>query len=270
MKTVLITGASSGIGKATAIYFQQKGWNVAATMRNPEKEKELTKLENVKVFKLDVTDVASMETAINDIITAFGRIDVLVNNAGYGLSGPFEATTEAQVRQQFEVNVFGLMNMTKAILPLFRKQKEGIVINISSLGGRVTVPNYSMYFSTKWAIEGYSESLRYEVAPFNIKIKLIEPGATHTDFSERSQVFADLERAPEYKDYIESVKRKIKKTAHKNRSNVTVVAKTIYKSATDGRKKLRYPCAGGAKAIIVLRKILGYRLFTLLVQKIME
>jgi len=270
MKTVFITGASSGIGKAAALYFQSKGWNVAATMRNPVKEKELKGMENVKVLKLDVTDPSSIENAIDNAVAAFGRIDVLINNAGYGVTGPFEATTPTQLRDQFEVNVFGVMNVTKAILPYFRAQESGMIINISSLGGRVSVPLYSLYFSTKFAIEGFTETLRYEVRPFNITVKLIEPGATRTDFAGRSQVVADASLAPDYKPYVEKVKAKTRNAADRNNSSVDVVAKTIFKAATDGKQKLRYPCAGGAKTVLLLRRILGYRLFTFLVRKIME
>lgn len=270
MKTVFITGASSGIGKATAIYFQQKGWNVVATMRNPVLEKELSHLDNVKVLKLDVKDESTIENAIENAIAAFGKIDVLVNNAGYGVNGPFEATTETQLRNQFEVNVFGLMKVTKTILPYFREQFHGTIINISSLGGRVTIPLYSLYFSTKWAIEGFTESLQYEVRQFGINVKLIEPGATATDFASRSQVYADTTLAPDYKAYVLGVRNKTKKRAGRNRSSVEVVAKTIYKAATDGRRKLRYPCAGKAKTVLFLRNILGYRLYSALVQKTIE
>lgn len=123
-KTILITGASSGIGKATVIYFQQQGWNVAATMRTPEKETELNKLPQVKLFRLDVMDENSIREAIDGTIAAFGGIDVVVNNAGYGAVGIFEAATPEQIRRQFETNVFGVMNVTRAILPHFRAKKR--------------------------------------------------------------------------------------------------------------------------------------------------
>ncbi len=270
MKTVFITGASSGIGKASALYFQKKGWNVVATMRNPVVEKELKTLENVKVLKLDVTDKNSIQNAIDNAIAAFGAVDVLINNAGFGVTGPFEATTETQLRSQFEVNLFGLMNVTKAVLPYFREQQKGTIINISSLGGRVSIPLYSLYFSSKWAVEGFTETLRYELSPFNILVKLIEPGATRTDFAGRSLSIADPALVPDYEQYVNRVKGKIGKAANRNNSDVNIVARTIFRAATDGRKKLRYPCAGGAKTVLFLRKLLGYRLYSFLVKTIME
>src|SRR5688500_5422521 len=123
-KTVLITGASSGIGKTTAIYFQQKGWNVAATMRNPDKEKDLSKLHGIKIFMLDVTSTSSIQSAISEILKAFGNIDIVINNAGYATLGAFEAATEEQIKKQYDTNVFGVMNVTRAILPLFRDKKS--------------------------------------------------------------------------------------------------------------------------------------------------
>ena len=269
-KTVFITGASSGIGKATAKYFHTMGWNVAATMRNPTAEKELGKLPNVKLLKVDVKEDQDIENALENAIATFGKIDVLVNNAGYGTVGPFEGATESQLREQFEVNVFGLMKVTKIFLKYFRPLQEGIIINISSLGGRVTIPLYSLYFSTKWAVEGFTESLRYELRPFNISVKLIEPGATQTDFAHRSQVVLRPVYTDDYISYVEKVRLRTKKTAKNNNSNPNIVAKTIFRAATDGKRKLRYPCAGGAKTVLFLRAILGYRLFTWTVRKTME
>src|ERR1700743_1347839 len=157
--TVLITGASSGFGRETAKLFHSKGWNVIATMRSPEKETELTALPNVLVTKLDVTDSASIKSAIAAGTEKFGGIDVLVNNAGYGAMGPLEASTEAQVRNQFEVNFFGLVAVTKAVLPLMREKRSGVIINVSSVGGRVTFPFSSLYHATKFALEGLTESI---------------------------------------------------------------------------------------------------------------
>ncbi|GAG77581.1 unnamed protein product, partial [marine sediment metagenome] len=158
-KTVLITGASTGIGRETAKYFQEKGWNVAATMRSPEKEEELTKLHNVICPKLDVTDEKSIVLAFEKTFKEFGNIDVIVNNAGYSLTGVFEAATTAQLQHQYDVNVFGVMNVVRAILPYFRERKSGSIVNVSSVGGKMTLPLYSMYQSTKWTVSGFSEAL---------------------------------------------------------------------------------------------------------------
>ena len=159
-KTVLITGASSGFGRSAANLFHKSGWNVIATMRSPKKETELTELNGILISKLDVTDKSSIENAVKEGIEKFGTIDVLVNNAGYGALGAMEAATEEQVRQQFEVNFFGLIAVTKAVLPIMRQHRSGIIINVSSVGGRVTFPFSSLYHATKFAVEGLTESMQ--------------------------------------------------------------------------------------------------------------
>ena len=166
--TILITGASSGIGKATAKKFQNEGWNVIATMRSPEKEEELNQLDNILVTQLDVQDTATIKSAIDAGLERFGKIDVVLNNAGYGLMGTFESADDASIRRQFDVNVFGLFDVTKAALPHFRENKSGLFINISSIGGKMTFPLMPLYHSTKFAVEGFSESLHYELSSAGI------------------------------------------------------------------------------------------------------
>lgn len=180
--TVLITGASSGFGKETALLFLRNGWNVVATMRSPEKETQLGEFPNVLVTRLDVTDGESIDRAINGSIEHFGKIDVLVNNAGYGLIGVFESATAEQIQKQFDVNVFGLMNVTKRALGIMRKQKQGVIVNISSFGGITAGQFSSLYNSSKFAVEGFSEALSHEVAALGIKVKIIEPGSVATNF----------------------------------------------------------------------------------------
>ena len=188
-KTILITGSSSGIGRATAIKFQQEGWNVIATMRSPEKESELNNLENVFVTRLDVQNIDSIESALKAGIEKFGKIDVVLNNAGYGLMGTFESASRESIRRQFDVNVFGLFDVTRAILPHFRSNKSGVIINISSIGGRMTFPMMPLYHSTKFAVEGFSESLHYELEPLGIQVKVVQPGGVATEFAGRSLEF---------------------------------------------------------------------------------
>ncbi|WP_295715586.1 SDR family oxidoreductase [Mucilaginibacter sp.] len=176
-KTVLITGASSGFGKEAVKLFHKNNWNVIATMRSPEKETELSALDQVLVTKLDVTDKASIQNALKAGIEKFGQIDVLVNNAGYGSFGALEAATEAEIKRQFDVNFFGLIEVTKALLPVMRQQRSGVIINVSSIGGKVTFPFSSLYHATKFAVEGLTESIQYELNPLGIRLKLLNRAA---------------------------------------------------------------------------------------------
>ena len=197
-KVILITGASSGIGNETAKLFQSKNWKVAATMRDPGKAEDLQKIVDIECLRLDVTDPDSIRTAIARAIEIFGRIDVVVNNAGYALFGPFEASSSEQIERQYETNVLGVMNVCREILPYFREQKKGTIVNLASVGGRMTFPFYSVYNSTKWAVEGFTEALQYELAQFNIRVKLIEPGPIKTDFYNRSEDTARKEGLTAY------------------------------------------------------------------------
>ena len=238
-QTVLITGASSGFGKASAKLFQQKGWNVIAGMRSPEKEQELTALQNVLVVKLDVQDTTSINTAIEQGVKHFGSIDALVNSAGYGLMGVFESSTPEQVQAQYATNVFGLMNVTRAVLPFMRPQKRGAIVNISSVGGIVGLPFGSLYNSTKFAVEGFSEALSYEVAPFGIKVKIIEPGSVATNF--RQSIDFIKNEIPEYDPLIGSLFQRFGKTTeHLSKASPEEVATAIYNAANDNTNKLRY------------------------------
>jgi NAD(P)-dependent dehydrogenase (short-subunit alcohol dehydrogenase family) len=252
-QTVLITGASSGIGKASALYFAQKGWNVAATMRSPEKETELNKLPNVRLYALDVTDSDSIATAISGAIRDFGGIDVLVNNAGYGVDGVFEAMSDDVIRRQFETNVFGLMRVTRAIIPYFRGKKGGTIIQIASMGGRLAFPLFSIYHGTKWAVEGFSESLHYELRPFGIKIRLVEPGAIKTDFYDRSREMVKPVDVRDYDAFV-ATSEKINMESGAKGEAPEKVAAAIYRAATDGGWKMRYPVGAPAPLLLWLRK----------------
>jgi NAD(P)-dependent dehydrogenase (short-subunit alcohol dehydrogenase family) len=251
-KTVLITGASSGFGKVAAKLFHTKDWNVIATMRSPEKETELSTLNNVFITRLDVTDKQSIQNAVAAGIKKFGKIDVLVNNAGYGALGALEAATEEQIKQQFDVNLFGLIVVTKAVLPGMRQQKSGTIINVSSVGGRVTFPFSSLYHATKFAVEGLTESLQYELNPFGINLKIVEPGGYKTEFSGRSMT---LLQADGLDDYKHSFDKFIGMLEHWPMSeNIMEVAETIYEAATDGTEKLRYPVGHDAAQLIETRQ----------------
>lgn len=256
MNTIFITGASSGIGRATAKHFAEKGWNVVATMRSPEQETEFITLDNVLVLRLDVEQADTIQTALAEAIERFGTIDVLLNNAGYGTMGLIEAATEEQIRRQFEVNVFGLIRMTQAMLPHFRSNQKGMLINISSMGGKVTFPTMSLYHSSKFAVEGFSESVSYELASQNIQVKLIEPGAIHTDFGGRSMEFFYNDDLTDYKLFTAAFRTKLgemeKQTSYA--SPPEIVAETIYQAATDGTSQFRYIVGEDAKMLIQMKE----------------
>ncbi|MEQ1763018.1 MAG: SDR family oxidoreductase [Pyrinomonadaceae bacterium] len=262
---IFITGASSGIGLETAKLFQSKNWKVAATMRVPEENEDLQKIADVETFRLEVTDVESIKSAIAGAIEKFGRIDAVLNNAGYGLLGPFEAATPEQIDRQFQTNLFGLFNVCREIIPYFREQKRGTIVNVSSLGGRVALPFSSLYSATKFAVEGFSESLMYELEPFKIRVKLIEPGPIKTDFYSRSQEVARKEGLSVYDHRLEPFFEFMNKGGN-DAPDGSAVAQVIYDAVTDDSKKLRYPV--NTKGLPVLRRVLPEGLFFPLVKKI--
>ena len=184
-KTIFITGASSGLGKATAKLFHSKGWNVIATMRNPEKEKELNTLDNVTLLALDVTDPQQVRKTVQQAM-AVHDIDVVFNNAGYGLMGALESLTDEQVVRQLDTNLLGVIRVTQAFIPHFRERKNGVFISTTSIGGFLAFPLHSIYHAAKFGIEGWSEGMSFELGLHNISIKTIAPGAMATDFLGRS------------------------------------------------------------------------------------
>jgi len=252
-KVILITGASSGIGKETAKLFQTKNWRVAATMRAPEKAEDLQRIADIETFRLDVTDADSIKAAIAGVLEKFGRIDAVVNNAGYGLIGAFEAASEEQIERQFATNVFGVMNVTREILPYFRQEKRGLIVNVASVGGRITFPLSSLYNATKWAVEGFSEALQYELEQFNIRVKIIEPGPIKTDFYDRSIDITRREGLTAYDWFIDRALPNFKK-AGESAPDGSVVAQTIWEAVTDGSKKMRY--GANTKGILAARRLL--------------
>jgi NAD(P)-dependent dehydrogenase (short-subunit alcohol dehydrogenase family) len=269
-KTVLITGSSSGIGRSIAEYFQYKGWNVSATMRKPEiAEKEFVELENVRCVRLDVLDEDSIREAITETISAFGSIDVVVNNAGYGLVGPFETSTTKQIQKQFDTNLFGVMNVTRAILPYFREKNGGVIINIASAGGRMTWPLHTLYHGTKWALEGFTEGLQYELKPFNIRVRIIEPGAIRTDFFGRSQEVAASNGIDAYDEYVNRVIPNIQRSGA-DAPGAEIVAPVVYRAATSRSWRLRYQAGRAGGSVMFLRRILPTGWFNGLVAMVTE
>jgi NAD(P)-dependent dehydrogenase (short-subunit alcohol dehydrogenase family) len=250
-KTILITGSSSGIGKATARLFHEKGWNVIATMRRPEKESELNRLERVLVTRLDVLDPKSIQAAVKLGMVRFGTIDVLLNNAGFGVFGPIEATPLDKIKEQFETNVFGLLSTTKVLLPVFRAKHEGMIINVSSLAGKITLPLCSLYHGTKFAVEGISESLSFEMAEIGVKVKIVEPGEIRTSF--RFALMND-ESISEYQNMFRTLEA-FQKDVMENGADPMDVAQVIYRAATDGTDQLRYVSGKDAEEWLEKRRV---------------
>jgi NAD(P)-dependent dehydrogenase (short-subunit alcohol dehydrogenase family) len=246
MKTVLITGCSSGYGLETARHFHAQGWNVIATMRTPQTE-VLPRSERLRLLPLDVTKPESIATALE----AAGPIDVLVNNAGVGLFGAFEVTPMATVRDVFETNTFGMMAMTQAVLPQFRARKSGLVVNVTSTVTLAPMPLVAAYTASKTAIEGFTESLAFELEPFNVRVKLVEPGyGPGTRFTangaERMQGLIPEAYAPFAQAIFAALGNPTAVTTEKD------VAEAVWLAANDPSGKLRYPA--GADAIALTRK----------------
>jgi NAD(P)-dependent dehydrogenase (short-subunit alcohol dehydrogenase family) len=253
MKTIFITGASTGLGKATAILFQQKGWKVIATMRRPEQETELSQLEHVTLLPLDVTDPKQIESTTQQAISA--GVDVVFNNAGYGLVGPMEAFSDEQLRRQLDTNLMGVLRVTQAFIPYFREKKNGLFITTTSMGGLFAFPLGSVYHATKFALEGWSESLSFEMALFNVGVKTVAPGGIATDFSGRSI------DAPTHPAYEEATKKLWALFSGDNFASAAQIADVVYEAATDGKNQVRYVAGIDANALYTRRNELGNEAF---------
>jgi NAD(P)-dependent dehydrogenase (short-subunit alcohol dehydrogenase family) len=251
-KTILITGTSSGLGRAAVKLFHAKGWNVIATMRSPEKEGELTGMDRVLVTRLDVENASTIAPAIEAGIAKFGAIDVLVNNAGFGAFGPLESIPVEAIRRQFEVNVIGVLQTTQAILPHFRARKAGTIVNVTSTSGLMTLPFGSLYHGSKYAVEGITDALRFELVPLGINVKLVEPGAIKTEFGS-SLSLSNEPPIPEYQPLLDSTMSTyggLMSTA----SPPELIAEQIFAAATDETRKLRFPAGEDAFRTIAERE----------------
>jgi len=244
-KVAVVTGSSSGIGLATALELARKGFFTYATARNPAKAGAITEAAKkeripISVVQLDVNDDNSVKNAVKRILNEKGRIDVLVNNAGYGLGGAFEDTSMEEVRTQYETNVFGLIRTTQAVLPAMRKQRSGIIVNISSGAGRLGYPGASVYVSSKHAIEGLSESIAYELEPFGIRVVLVEPGVVKTNFA-NDMVFAKKAQEPN-SPYSQMMQRMGAnwQSMVENGSSAELVARVVLDAITSKDPNLRY------------------------------
>ncbi len=251
MPTILITGTSSGIGRATAKHFASEGWNVVATMRNPDDAGDLS--EDTMVLPLDVTNRDSIEKAVADTVDAFGGLNVLVNNAGFAVIGALEAVSVEQIEQQFAVNVLGTMAMTQAVLPQLRAQKSGTIVNISSIVGRFTYPLGAIYDASKFAVEGFSEAMRFELETIGARIKIVEPGLIASDFGTRSMQFAHDPKLTAYQPLVDAMGAMAAKFSEMAEP-ADVVAEAVWQAVTDGTDTLRYPAGQAAHAALADRE----------------
>ena len=257
-KTIFITGASTGLGRATALLFAGKGWKVIATMRAPEKETELGQVAGITLLPLDVTDPAQI-TAATQAALALGPVDVLFNNAGYGLAGAFEGATDAQLVDQINTNLLGVMRVTQAFLPALREQAHGLIVTTTSIGGLVTFPFNSVYHATKWGLEGWSESLAYELEPFGIRVKTIAPGGIATDFAGRSLVFTP------HPAYMAGIAKTMAAFSNPERrqgaSTAEQIAQAVWEVVNEDGDRVSHPAGEDAKATYAQRLAVGVEAF---------
>ncbi|MFF2300326.1 oxidoreductase [Arthrobacter sp. NPDC058127] len=267
-KTALVTGASSGIGEATARKLQNLGFTVYGAARRTDRLKSLA-ADGVRPVAMDVTDDASMQSGIDQIIAETGRIDVLVNNAGYGSYGALEDVGIDEGRRQFEVNVFGAMRLAQLALPHMRAQRSGTIVNITSMGGKIYTPLGGWYHGTKFALEALSDCLRLEVKPLGIDVVVIEPGGIATEWG---GIAADhVERTSgtgAYAPQAKAVAMSLRSEANGNRNSPpSVIANAIGKAVTASKPKTRYAVGFGAKPLITARGLLSDRKFDALISR---
>lgn len=244
-KTIFITGASSGLGKSTAKLFQSNGWRVIATMRNPEKETELNMLKDVVILPLDVTNPEQIILTIEKV-TRLYAIDVVMNNAGYGLIGVLESLEDEQIQRQITTNLLSVIRVSKAFTAHFRERKSGTFINITSTFGLIGFPTCSIYSATKFAIDGFSESMAYELAQFGIQVKIVTPGGMQTDFAIRSM---ELGQHDAYEQLTAEVSKGYSAEQMANYTKVEDIAQIVFEAATDLKNQLRYVAGKDANAL---------------------
>ena len=257
-QTIFITGASTGLGRATALLFASRGWKVIATMRKPEKEAELGAVKGVTLLPLDVTKPDQIKDAAARAL-ALGPVDVLFNNAGYGLAGAFEGATDEQLVDEINTNLLGVMRVTQAFLPALRAQKHGTILTTTSIGGLVAFPFNSVYHATKWGLEGWSESLAFELEPFGIKVKTVAPGGIATDFASRSIVFTP------HPAYLEAIGKTMAafRTPRGGPGGSTAeqIAEEVWTAVHDTADQVTYVAGADAKANYARRLEVGVAAF---------
>lgn len=270
-KVVLITGASSGIGKDTALVLKNMGYKVYGAARRLNKMKDIEE-NGVSILPLDVTDEESMVNCVETILKKEGRIDILINNAGYGFYGAVEDVPITEARNQLDVNLFGLARMTQLVLPTMRKQHAGKIINISSMAGKVSTPLGAWYHATKYAVEGFSDCLRMETKPFGIDVILIEPGAIKTDWGTiAADNLAVVSSKGAYQKQANRVINYLRRAYTSDKiSKPEIISKTIAKAVSAKKPRTRYLVGYGAKLSVLSKRVLSDRAFDKLIQKIMS
>lgn len=252
--TIFITGTSTGLGRAAVTLFSGRGWRVIATMRDPEKEQELGALPGVILKRLDVDDAEAIVRVVAETL-AEHPVDVLFNNAGYGLAGPFEASSDEQIVKNLTTNLLGPMRVTKEFIPAFREQGSGVILTTTSIGGLVTMPFNSVYHAAKFGVEGWSESLSYELKPFGIRVKTLAPGGIRTDFGGRS---LDQSSHAVYADALVAATRRFRDPARDaTRSSAEEIAEIAFGAVTDGTDQITYVAGVDAHEYHRLREHLG-------------
>lgn len=252
-KTILITGTSSGYGKATAEFFISQGWNVVATMRRPDPAVFGGGLERLRVLPLDVTSQQSIAAAIAGAVAAFGTIDVWVNNAGVGLASIVEATPDSTMREVFETNTFGVIAACRAIIPLMRKQRRGVIVNVTSSVALGVMPLVAIYAASKCAVEGFTESLSHELEEFNIKVRLVEPGyAPTTNFGANGAARMQGLIPDEYRAFAQACFARFADYPAPFCTEAEVAA-AVHAAATDEGFRIRYPAGADTKFLADLR-----------------
>lgn len=257
-KTIFITGSSTGLGRATAKLFASRGWKVIATMRSPDKETELGTVPGITLLPLDVAKPEQIKEAARSAL-ALGPVDVVFNNAGYGLSGPLEGISDEQIVAQIDTNLLGVIRTTQAFIPHFRERGAGVFIATTSIGGLITLPFNSPYHATKWALQGFSEGLAFELGKFGIHVKTVAPGGIKTDFAGRSLVLGQHPAYTALTDKVISVFRSPQHDA--GRSTPEQIAEVVWEAATDGKDQVTYVAGEDAKAMFAQRLSAGAEAF---------
>ena len=278
-KVAVVTGSSSGIGYATSLLLAKSGFYTYASARNIDKSASLQSIADaerlpLKLIQLDVTDDGSVEDAIKKIVLEKGRIDVLVNNAGYGLFGAFEELSLDEIKAQFETNFFGVVRVTQHVIPIMRTAQNGgsgsIIVNVSSINGHLAFPVISAYVSTKFAIEGLSESIAYELEPFGIKVILIEPGAIGSNFMKGSVLSKRaLDPQSPYSEFVQKIRAKIS-SDHENATQPDEVAKNIVQAILSEKPEFRYVVGSDAANLLEARKNMPYSDFQKMIRNIIQ